>query len=227
MLDPVSFNSAFVVVQEMMDSDASDDLASFQDDAEVSSVASGSTRSGRNGRKNGGHASSGAGDLRKKLLKSEQAKSAGRKTRAQEAATPAISRLGSPAPPEEESRASPPHPQNRKGPGRNVFFTNTAFYTLLRLIEVTYYVTFFHFDIVSHGSCYICLCTQSRMGRRISSAPLVLVEPIRSVDDVPNQIAVLPQAQGGGEEHGRSLFKPILFIVEGVLVVFWVVVGVL
>jgi hypothetical protein len=65
------------------------------------------------------------------------------------------------------------------------------------------------------------------MGRQISSAPLVLVEPIRSVDDVSNQIAVLPQAQGGEEEHGRSLFKPILFIVEGVLVVFWVVVGVL
>jgi paired amphipathic helix protein Sin3a len=60
----------------MMDSDASDDLASLQDDAEVSSVAGGSTRSGRNGRKCGGHASSGGGDLlREKLLKGEQASS--------------------------------------------------------------------------------------------------------------------------------------------------------
>lgn len=137
MLDPVAFNSAFVVVQETMDSDMSDDLASVQDDVEVSSTASGSSRAGRNGRKSGANMSSG-GDLRKKLLKSEQAKSTSRKTRAQDAASPSISRFASPAPVEEELRNDPLLAQGRRLSRRNIFFTNTIFYTLLRLLEVSF-----------------------------------------------------------------------------------------
>jgi paired amphipathic helix protein Sin3a len=133
MLDPVAFNSAFIVVQETVDSDMSDDLASVVDDAEISSTGSGSSRGGRNGRK-AVNVSSG-GDLRKKLLKSEQAKSTNRKTRAQEAASPTASRLASPVLTDEDPRADA-LAQGRRLARRNIFFTNTIFYTLLRLLEV-------------------------------------------------------------------------------------------
>lgn len=130
IMDPVSFNSAFVV-QETNESDGSDEIA---DDAETSSVASGS-RGGRGRR--GGNMSSG-GDLRKKLLKSEQAKLTGRKTRAQEAAvSPAVSRLASPVFENSDSAAQAAVANKRK---RNIFFTNTTFYALLRLIEVCNFV---------------------------------------------------------------------------------------
>lgn len=130
ILDPVVFNSAFTV-QETNESDGSDDVT---DDVEVSSAASGS-RGGR-GRK-GGNVSSG-GDLRKKLLKSEQAKSTSRKTRAQEAAaSPAGSRLASPVFENDDSAAQAAVANKRK---RNIFFTNTTFYALLRLIEVSGYL---------------------------------------------------------------------------------------
>ncbi|KAG6892601.1 hypothetical protein C0993_003457, partial [Termitomyces sp. T159_Od127] len=96
-------------------------------------MTSGSTR--RNQRK-GGNLSSG-GDLRKKLLKSEQVKATNRKTRAQEAASPIMSRLASPVLPEEDPRVDP-SAQTRKLSRKNIFFTNTTFYALLRLIEVLY-----------------------------------------------------------------------------------------
>ena len=102
-LDPVAFNSSFVVVQETVDSEMSDEMGNNADDVEVSSNYSNSSRSARNRKKNGGNMSSG-GDLRKKLLKSEQAKSTSRKTRAHNA-SPAISRLASPALVDDESRA--------------------------------------------------------------------------------------------------------------------------
>lgn len=135
MLDPVAFNSSFVVVQETVDSDMSDDLASVADDIDVSSNTSGNSRSGRNGRKGAANISSG-GDLRKKLLKSEQAKSTNRKTRAQEAASPVVSRLASPVLVDEDPRGDASAPGRRLS-RRNIFFTNTVFYTLLRLIEVS------------------------------------------------------------------------------------------
>ncbi|KAG6837451.1 hypothetical protein H0H93_008994 [Arthromyces matolae] len=130
MLDPVAFNTCFTVIQETFDSDASD-VGSGVDDVEVSSMASGSTRRNRRG----ANLSSG-GDLRKKLLKSEQVKATNRKTRAKEAASPMISRLASPALPSEEVPADPWVP--RKLSRKNIFFTNTTFYALLRLIEVLY-----------------------------------------------------------------------------------------
>ncbi|KAH0581672.1 hypothetical protein H2248_011367 [Termitomyces sp. 'cryptogamus'] len=133
MLDPVAFNTCFAVAQEVFESDMSDDVGSVVDDGEISSMASGSTR--RNQRK-GGNLSSG-GDLRKKLLKSEQVKATNRKTRAQEAASPIVSRLASPVLPEEDTRVDP-LAQTRKLSRKNIFFTNTTFYALLRLIEVLY-----------------------------------------------------------------------------------------
>ncbi|KAK0450434.1 histone deacetylase complex, SIN3 component [Desarmillaria tabescens] len=123
VLDPVVFNNAFQVVQETADSDVSD-----ASDAEVSSV--GSSKGSGKGRKGGTGAA--AGDLRKKLLKSEQAKSTIRKTRAQEAASPSLSRVPSPVPAE----GSPAEGQQRRV--KNTFFTNTHFYVLLRLLEVMY-----------------------------------------------------------------------------------------
>ncbi|KAH7918661.1 hypothetical protein BV22DRAFT_1076029 [Leucogyrophana mollusca] len=139
-VDVEVFNRAFVVVGEGAgaggDGEGSDDVG---EETEVSSVASGSgSGSGKRSHRKGGGVSSG-GDLRKKLLKSEQAKSTnGRKTRAQGVA----SRPASPAIAEDEGRAG-----GRGGEGggaqkraarKNVFFGNTVFYVLLRLIEVLY-----------------------------------------------------------------------------------------
>ncbi|KAJ7674160.1 hypothetical protein B0H17DRAFT_1208186 [Mycena rosella] len=140
MLDPVAFNAAFVVVQDTVDSELSDDL-SVVDDAEVSSVGSSSSRPAGKGRKNGvaaGSAGSGSGDLRKKLLKSEQAKSSSRKT--PKYGSPSVSRVPSPVPMDEDAQPEilSSLPQNRRIPQRNIFFTNTIFYTLLRLLEVLY-----------------------------------------------------------------------------------------
>ncbi|KAF5369896.1 hypothetical protein D9758_001057 [Tetrapyrgos nigripes] len=133
MLDPVAFNMAFQVPTDGADTDLSDDGASVADDAEGSNVAGSSKSSGR-GRKNAVPALSG-GDLRKKLLKSEQAKSS-RKTRAQEAATPSVSRLASPAPMDDEQIAE--SSSNRRAAKQSTFFANTSFYVLLRLLEVFY-----------------------------------------------------------------------------------------
>ncbi|KAG1734271.1 uncharacterized protein EDB91DRAFT_1084170 [Suillus paluster] len=109
------------------------------DDAETSSTGNGG------GRKRKGGMSSGR-DLRKKLLKSEQAKSTGRKTRAQEVSSPSASRPTSPAIPDvmqvdttapEEGEREPAAPL-RKASRKNVFFGNTIFYVLLRLLEALY-----------------------------------------------------------------------------------------
>ncbi|KAF5351246.1 hypothetical protein D9756_008445 [Leucocoprinus leucothites] len=142
IMDPVSFNSAFVV-QETNESDGSDDVV---DDAEASSVAS-SSRGGRGRRGGGNNISSGGGDLRKKLLKSEQAKSTSRKTRAQEAAaSPAGSRFASPVLENEDSATQAAVANKRK---RNIFFTNTTFYTLLRLVELLYSRLYFFRDLAA------------------------------------------------------------------------------
>jgi paired amphipathic helix protein Sin3a len=144
-LDPVAFNTAFTAVQENADSDGagSEDGGSMVDEnAEVSSVLSMASGSSKKSHKKGAGLSSG-GDLRKKLLKSEQAKSTGRKTRAQEA-SPSVSRLASPAPMEvdsaEEGRSesSEAGSQARRSCRRRIFFTNTIFYVLLKLFEVSY-----------------------------------------------------------------------------------------
>ncbi|KZP17508.1 hypothetical protein FIBSPDRAFT_911970 [Athelia psychrophila] len=143
MLDTDKFNQAFTVIIPDNDSDASDEVSSVVDEAEASSGASGGSRNGRSHRKNG--VASGGGDLRKKLLKSEQAKSTGRKTRAQEAASPSASRQGTPPtvemmPVDVEDAASKAGDasQSRRAPRKNIFFGNTTCYVLLRLLELLY-----------------------------------------------------------------------------------------
>lgn len=133
MLDTVNFNAAFTVISVQdtagagVETDISDDATS---DVEMASVTSGNSSKSARGKK-GGNA---GGDLRKKLL----AKSTNRRTRAQEAASPSISRLASPVPsPDEELKSDPLTAGNtRRGLRKNIFFTNTTFYVLLRLLEV-------------------------------------------------------------------------------------------
>ncbi|KAJ8087508.1 hypothetical protein PM082_006339 [Marasmius tenuissimus] len=146
-LDGGVFNAAFTVVSVLDASsgsgpgvggggvDASDVSDDGTSDVEMGSVVSGvSGRSGSKGKK-GGNAGN---DLRKKLL----AKSTtNRRTRAQEAASPSISRVASPAPSQqdEEAKVDPVTPgPSRRGPKKNTFHTNTVFYVLLRLLEVLY-----------------------------------------------------------------------------------------
>ncbi|TFY70749.1 hypothetical protein EVG20_g2247 [Dentipellis fragilis] len=98
----------------------------------------------------GALASSAVGDLRKNLLKSEQAKSARAQLRPLRATeSPSGSRLSSPAPvatagdeemlpPVEEKAADAGPSDKRQQCKRRSFFTNTWFYTFLRLIEAIY-----------------------------------------------------------------------------------------
>jgi paired amphipathic helix protein Sin3a len=137
MLDAVAFNSAFVVVQETAESEMSGDDA--PEDVEMSSVGSNGSRGGRGGRKGGTASMTGSfsgGDLRKKLLKSEQAKLASKKARVPDGATPATSRFASPVPDNLDAIQAVPGIQPRRLSRRNNFFTNTTFYVLLRQLEV-------------------------------------------------------------------------------------------
>ncbi|KAF4580450.1 Transcriptional regulatory protein sin3 [Pleurotus pulmonarius] len=138
-LDPVAFNAGFVLGGEGASggsgagdgaSEVGDDAGSVED-VEVASVTSGGSR-GRGSKKGGS-----VGDLRKKLLKGEQAK---RKTRGGQdkdgSRTPSISRLASPAPADEEKLAA--DATARKAARKSIFFTNTTFYVLVRLLETLY-----------------------------------------------------------------------------------------
>ncbi|EIW53682.1 uncharacterized protein TRAVEDRAFT_40224 [Trametes versicolor FP-101664 SS1] len=137
MLDPVAFNAAFVAHHESMDGDGE-----VEEDVEMNGTSGGSSRS----RKKGGGGN--AGNLRKRLLKSEQAKSSHR-TRAQEAASPTASRFASPVSSDPMQLDGEPvkgenevtsgvrldkNPSRRRGS----FFTNTAFYVMLQLLELLY-----------------------------------------------------------------------------------------
>ncbi|CDO71174.1 hypothetical protein BN946_scf184845.g44 [Trametes cinnabarina] len=138
MLDPVAFNAAFVA-HETLDGDGDGE----HEDIEMNgTTSSGGSRS--RSKKAGGN----AGDLRKRLLKSEQAKSS-RRTRAQEAASPTPSRFASPAPSDSiqvdgdgakgENGVRPVINLEKSSPRRRgSFFTNTAFYVMLRLLELLY-----------------------------------------------------------------------------------------
>ncbi|KIL63546.1 hypothetical protein M378DRAFT_79542 [Amanita muscaria Koide BX008] len=143
MLDSVSFNSAFVVLQETTESEMSGE--DLQDDFEVSSMGSNGSRGGRGGRRGASSAASvngapgfNGGDLRKKLLKSEQAKVTGRKPIAQEVGTPSASRFASPVPDIADGIQTTNGIQSRRHSRRNNFFTNTTFYMLLRQLEILY-----------------------------------------------------------------------------------------
>ena len=130
MIDSVAFNAAFVPHHETVDDM---DGEGAGEDADVVGVNGNSSRS-----KNKKGGANNPGDLRKRLLKSEQAKSS-RRTRAQEAASPTPSRFASPAPSEAmlvDGDSSPGRGDKSSGRRRGTFYTNTSFYILLRLLEV-------------------------------------------------------------------------------------------
>ncbi|KAL0570127.1 hypothetical protein V5O48_011832 [Marasmius crinis-equi] len=143
VIDPVMFNAGFAAVSVADggvpttggggggETDVSDDGGAS--DVEMASVASGT--SGKSKGKKGTNIS--GGDLRKKLLAKSTATN--RRTRAQEAASPSISRLASPAPSPQDEEAKSGDlvatGSTRRGPKKNIFITNTVFYVLLRLLE--------------------------------------------------------------------------------------------
>jgi paired amphipathic helix protein Sin3a len=135
--DPATFNSTLVPKQDGIDADVAEQDAPM-DDSDATSTTSRSARPSKTA----------AGDLRKRLLKSEQAKSS-RRTRAQDAASPASSRPASPAASETmlvdseppaatngQSPPAPPSPTEPRSARKGTFFTNTHFYVLFRLLEV-------------------------------------------------------------------------------------------
>lgn len=145
MVDSTMFNAAFVPHHESVDSDL--EIEALGEDVEMIS-ANGSSSSSRSRGNKKGNGANGSGDLRKRLLKSEQAKSS-RRTRAQEVASPTPpSRFASPA----LSEAMQVDGEVAKGENgalrngndkstsrrRGTFYTNTAFYMLLRLLEVLF-----------------------------------------------------------------------------------------
>ncbi|KAI0687713.1 hypothetical protein BC835DRAFT_1376116 [Cytidiella melzeri] len=150
MLDSVAFNGAFVPRNES-DQDHSE-ADNVVEDVEVVQVNG--TRGARLSKKTG---TASGGDLRKRLLKSEQAKSS-RRTRAQDVGSPSSSRPTSPrgdssALPEImqmdnerdistnislEVTSGPSSPVDQKPGRKGTFFTNTPFYVLFRLLELLY-----------------------------------------------------------------------------------------
>lgn len=154
MLDSASFNAKFKS-RNVQDSELAkfDDFSAFvvEDNEEIPS-AMGATRDGRSKRRGGGN------DLRKKLLKSSaQGGSASRRARAKSSSLPA-SRIASPAPlepmaidepseattdiTETTSPSSETQPQYQRLHRRGSFFTNSALYTMLRLVEVRFIPSF-------------------------------------------------------------------------------------
>lgn len=142
LLDMDTFNQAFAIGQEVeRESEVHDDVGTTTEDVEMASTIPSSNRSARitGHRKN---MSAGGGDLRKKLLKSEQAKVTGsvtptpRKTRGQDVIQSAF-----------PSRANSPAHLNMTGVNlldwdkqsyqQNIFFANSTWYVLLRLLQVS------------------------------------------------------------------------------------------
>lgn len=133
IIDPTVFNSSFVPQDAP---DVGDEDTTM--DAEDGSSSSKGARSIK----------SNVSDLRKRLLKNEQAKLS-RRTRAQDATSPTSSGPASPALPEAmlvdsespvltngDSPNTPPSPTDSKSSRKGTFFTNTHFYVLVRLLEV-------------------------------------------------------------------------------------------
>lgn len=139
-IDPDAFNQTLLVTQDVGESETGDEMSSVVDDADTASAASSSSRAGSRSRKGGGTSS---GDLRKKLLKSEQAKSSNRKSRGQDGTSPVASRPVSPSVPDNmlgDEGVTDGEPCSRTCPAsrRHVFFSNNVYYVFLRLLEVVY-----------------------------------------------------------------------------------------
>lgn len=191
MLDATAFNAAFVPRYEGGDSDNSE-LDSMTDDVDVSS--SNGSRGGRHNRKSG----AASGDLRKRLLKSEQAKSS-RRTRAHET-SPSSSRLASPVVPDamqvdgEErgtahvetnvtSVSGPSSPTDQRSSRKGTFFTNTHFYVLFRLIEVCRVMALAYlFLTISSGSVGTPSTLQDSIRETWEQASFDRVEPCFNPD---------------------------------------------
>ncbi|KAH7872040.1 uncharacterized protein C8R40DRAFT_522237 [Lentinula edodes] len=137
MLDAGAFNAAFAVVLELGGADGEIDLEGLGLPDVEAPLTTGSRSGGGRSKKGGGGNGVSGGDLRKKLLKSEQAKS-GRKTRGGVTlqASPSVSRFASPAP--HTTLEGTPKIVPTTSRKRGVFFTNTTFYVLLRLLGVLY-----------------------------------------------------------------------------------------
>lgn len=138
-IDPDAFNQTLLVTQDVGDNETGDEMSSVADDADTASAASSSSRAGSRSRKGGGT----SGDLRKKLLKSEQAKSSNRKSRGQDGTPPLASRPVSPSVPDDvpgDEGVTDGEPCSRTCPPsrRHVFFSNNVCYVFLRLLEVVY-----------------------------------------------------------------------------------------
>lgn len=140
MMDPVAFNGSFVPSGSGVDGFGHD-----ADEGESSANGSSTThaKTGRGGKRNGA-AANGGSDLRKRLLKSEQAKSS-RRTRAA-FASPSSSRRGSPTVGDTARVAGDTHVESRSSSGdtrssrKGTFYTNTTFYVLIRQLEVSEYL---------------------------------------------------------------------------------------
>ncbi|KIY46777.1 hypothetical protein FISHEDRAFT_75303 [Fistulina hepatica ATCC 64428] len=136
MLDALAFNEGFANAlidgAEAQHMDTNSEISVSEDDND----GSGNSRGKGARRSTGGEAKrmSSSGDLRKKLLKSEQAKST-RRTRGK---TQEIgSRLVSPVMPDDEAFAQAPGLTQQRS-GKGFFFTNTGFYCFLRIFETLY-----------------------------------------------------------------------------------------
>ncbi|KZT66663.1 hypothetical protein DAEQUDRAFT_730074 [Daedalea quercina L-15889] len=176
VLDPAQFNTAFVAHHVSGESDM--DVDSTTDDLDPLAIA-------RMGKRKANGVGSG-GDLRKKLLKSEQAKSS-RRTRAHGTGSPSVSRFASPAasdamqvdsedrPPEptpsSTTAAGPSSPANEKPSRRRYsFFTNTTFYVFFRLLELLYSRLLYYRDLAT----------------RIAEDPKAVSRPKHVVTDLGN-----------------------------------------
>ncbi|KIP11841.1 hypothetical protein PHLGIDRAFT_27677 [Phlebiopsis gigantea 11061_1 CR5-6] len=138
MLDSPTPNSSLGPKTDNASNEAVDPEGMVVDDLDSSTSRGG--RSTKNG----------AGDLRKRLLKSEQAKSS-RRTRAQDAISPTSSKPASPiladvTLPDMDpqptinghSVSAPSSPTESRSTRKGTFFTNTHFYILFRMLEVLY-----------------------------------------------------------------------------------------
>lgn len=149
MLDVDTFNDVFHSqnVPAYSDIFLSDDRTTLLDDNDDQTIVPGNSRSGRHGRRDRG------GDLRKKLLKSSAQERSVRKAKSNAISNPA-SRFPSPLLSElvavDEQNGEPSTQQDPESSRRRVsqfrerqdarnssFFTNTSYYSLIRLIEVS------------------------------------------------------------------------------------------